>query len=285
MKINVDEAVKKSGNLTIYVPFQDEFSKYSQMYFSTTEKVKDYFLNLSFGKDRALSVLASGDQVFNLIYSGVKEIDTFDINLLTYFNFYFKYAIMKTFSFLEWEKLNEKGFCFPSNQDFLDLLEQIKAYLPNDVYDYFYRLASIPTFDLTSLYTKNRVNFNKDSNLYASDEKSYNKTKKNLESTVLNFYFGDASEISSKFKGNYDIIILSNIWDYLGIEKPITKKELDIFLNSYKKLLKQRGILITYFYGLKKDYIIYNSLVKTEELTEGTLYPLTIHEGYYVIKA
>ena len=59
-------------------------TSYSKVYLWTNENI-DAYLNIVdiSSKENALSVLASGDQTFNLITKGIMNIDTFDTNKLT----------------------------------------------------------------------------------------------------------------------------------------------------------------------------------------------------------
>ena len=84
----------------------DEHSKYSKIYFWTNENVDAYLNLVTFeGKDSALSVLASGDQLFNLICKGIINIDTFDSNKLTeYFAFGLKRAAILKYSYQDYIK-------------------------------------------------------------------------------------------------------------------------------------------------------------------------------------
>lgn len=67
-----------------YIKYHNAFS--NRVYSYTNENIKSYLNNFDFnGKSSALSVLSSGDQVFNLIHNGITNIDTFDSNYLTEF--------------------------------------------------------------------------------------------------------------------------------------------------------------------------------------------------------
>ena len=63
-------------------------------------------------KKKALSVLASGDHVFNLIYYGILNIDTFDTNRLTeYYALGLKRAALLAFTYEEYLLFNQKLIC------------------------------------------------------------------------------------------------------------------------------------------------------------------------------
>ena len=84
MNIDLEEALRASMDLIYGVHFFHGFKDYASTYFVTSECIKDYLKAHEFLKNRALTILSGGDQVFNLITSGVYEIDAFDSNKLTY---------------------------------------------------------------------------------------------------------------------------------------------------------------------------------------------------------
>lgn len=70
-------------------------SNYSKVWYGTTETIREYVEVLDW-KDvsRVLTVCSSGDHLFNLINQGIKKVDSFDINPLTYPYFKLRKAIM-----------------------------------------------------------------------------------------------------------------------------------------------------------------------------------------------
>ena len=70
-------------NGKIYV-FGKSFSKYQKVYCCTNENINGYMNKFNFdNKENALTVMASGDHVFNLACNDILYIDTFDTNILT----------------------------------------------------------------------------------------------------------------------------------------------------------------------------------------------------------
>ena len=49
------------------------FREYGVAYFSTTDFISDYLNNERYNKEKALTVLSSGDHVFSLASKGVSE--------------------------------------------------------------------------------------------------------------------------------------------------------------------------------------------------------------------
>lgn len=79
------------------------------VYLWTNENVRGY-QNLFEGKKNVLSVLSSGDQIFNMLLKGVIKIDTFDNNGLTeYFTLGLKKAMILKYSYEEFLNKNKKN--------------------------------------------------------------------------------------------------------------------------------------------------------------------------------
>ena len=227
------------------------FSEYGPTYFFTTENIRAYLENNSFSKNRALSVLASGDQVFNLAYFGMKEIDTFDINILTYFTFWLKYAMILGLTYPEFLQA-DAHYCYLRKGElspFLEMLKKIEKFLPGEVYYYFIRIIEYqekyhPGHSLFYLYC-DKTKYNRYYNLYASQPDAYSRTKNHLRDLSIDFHFGDLEEIPQKLKNHYDVILLSNIGDYRtkdGEETETTRR----ILTPYYYLLNPNGMIIDY---------------------------------------
>ena len=76
-------------------------TKYSTLYFWTNENINAYLSLFPMEMyENALSVLSSGDHIFNLIQRGILDIDTFDSNLLTkYYALGLKKAMILKYSY------------------------------------------------------------------------------------------------------------------------------------------------------------------------------------------
>ena len=93
----------------IYV-FGRPFSECQKVYKETNENIAGYMQKLDFkNKQKALSVLASGDHIFNLIYYGILNIDAFDTNCLTeYYSLGLKRGALLAFTYEEYLLFNQK---------------------------------------------------------------------------------------------------------------------------------------------------------------------------------
>ena len=218
---NLEDAIKGSINLINEEKTTNLFSKYSKTYLFTTECIKEYLNRERFNKTKALTVLSSGDHVFNLICKDVYDIDTFDINELTYYLFYLKRAIilklpLPAFKYITYNlgKDLEKD---------LKLLEILKDELPKDVYEYYrYIFTYCQKYQpdgLKKLIWGLAIYIGNDS-IYLENIKEYIKLRQKLKKAHITFTFSDVLELPNKLTNLYDIILLSNISDYLYLKIP-----------------------------------------------------------------
>lgn len=152
MGIDLEEAIKYSKDILLNSNFFDKvsFSRYSKVFFAASENIRAYLDQERFNKSRALTVLSGGDHVFNLISHGVKEIDAFDINYLTYFVYKLRLAMIRGLSYQDFIQANY-DFSFSGHLNNCDnMINFLKRYLDEDVYGYykkmieFSRSADIP---------------------------------------------------------------------------------------------------------------------------------------------
>lgn len=102
--LNIDEARQKTLdilNKKCYSLVRPEFSKYSQLYFNTTENLS-YIEKMDINAKDVLTVTGSFDQCLNLVYSGANYICNFDVNILTVFLAMLKYAAVKVLDYHEY---------------------------------------------------------------------------------------------------------------------------------------------------------------------------------------
>lgn len=285
--MNLDKSLKYAKKLLESYSHFHEFAEYSRSYLFTTEYINRYLRENSFNKDKALTILGSGDQIFNLVYLDVFNIDAFDINKLNYYNFYLKYAFILNLSFKEFKSLEHiisKDQYLPI---FMNYLELCKNSMPFYVYRYYkelvyYEYSLNKSNGLRNLYLPSHTFFS--SNLYLENENNYLKLQQKLKELKLRIYFDDISNIPKLVDGNYDLIILSNISDYLGSDKPLTLEEFKNYINTFKELLKKDGLLINYLYGLRSKFVIQNSTVRLEDLEINNVVKFWGNEGYLRIR-
>lgn len=241
-------------------------ANYKKVWYGTTETIKEYIEVLNW-KDisRVLTVCSSGDHIFNLINQGVNEIDTFDINPLTYPYFILRKAIMITNSYEDFYKFLKKLSIYASSEkQEYELFSSIKSAIDKP-YDYFWEelysknlqenVHDITAPSLLSKMCKNYISpqTSKLRNNYYASEEEYEKTRNNLRNSSITFKCVDIKNLESAFKKKYDKILLSNIADYFEVNT----NEKDLYqytVTNLQPLLRINGeILAAYIYNYMTD--------------------------------
>lgn len=289
--IMFDEALDFSRHIVISDSNPRGFSIYSKGYFVTTECIKEYLTNEEFNKGRALTVLASGDQVFNLAFKGVRTIDAFDINKLQYYVYHLRKAMIKNLSLKEFLKANSYLYKDFSSRCFPDILEMIKEDLPEDVYEYFRKIIEFCLEEkgkLSNLFYDSCAIITLSSyNNYLSSKRAFHKLRKGLEDTEVSLYFEDATEIPKIVSGTYDIILLSNIADYLSFRIPdFNLERFNEFIVAFYNLLQPDGLIINYLYNVlsRRRGIINGTNITRYDLGVSNVKAIDAYEGYYLVR-
>lgn len=293
-KVSLDKAFDSAKVLMSYDSFLI-FKEYAVSYFTTTENISLYLDRESYNKDKVLTVLGSGDQTFSLISKGFRSIDTFDINKLEYYVYYLKKAMIKRLEFETYLKVCERFTYLSFFDELKELLKKLKDYMPEDVYEYFRMLFEYiekeENKDLLDLYYETREGDLRAVIPYLRSEETYLDLRKIIDEVEVNMYFGDARSISSELNNKYDLILLSNIADYLGSSSnPLTYENFYKFLLKFYRLLKDNGLIINYLYGIKSDFVINDSLITKENLGLNNLVVCKdknggiLEEGYFRVR-
>ncbi|MBR5625889.1 MAG: DUF3419 family protein [Alphaproteobacteria bacterium] len=198
---NVDEQISHTYS------FQDR----GPVYIFTNENIAGYLNTIGDlrGKN-ILSVAASGDQAFHAYLAGAKHVDTFDINsfqnniveLKLHMIKYLPYDKFMTFFFDQNNFFNCKIIEPISDKFSKKLSEFIQYYLKDGIKMIRYRAATAEDFRI-----RDKVPY-----LYSPDK--YYKLRDCLPEKI-DFKRCDISEIPKKFNMQYDVILLSNIFEYL----------------------------------------------------------------------
>lgn len=291
---DLNTAISKSKKLLEGKTNFVSFHSFSPNYLWTTEEIKYYLEHTEFQKDRALTVIGSGDQIFNLVYYGVFMIDGFDLNQLAYFLFHLKRAAILAFSFKEFCSLEVNSFWAYDLYSFELLLKQLKSYLPNDVYEYYQTILQfqkdlpVGPHHLVSLYRNLRCT--PSCNIYFSSEENYQITKRNLSHVNVNLIFDDINVIPRVLDPSYDLILLSNIFDYsfsftqticdnVYLDAHSSLQHFIDYTNPFYELLKENGVLINYF--IHRDPAFLGSL---SQMQDWQLFRTFNGESYALIR-
>lgn len=232
------------------------FTQYSPFYFHTNENLKKCLENLDFNKERALSVMASGDQTFNFIYLGVKQIDTFDVNVLTYFVYHLRRAIFLTYGFERSSEIEDLfWFSFTNPKKLLEILITLRPFMSDDVYAFFeevlnynyYLYAINRNFDGNNFAALCKCSRDKKLNLYNRSKKGFQRLQDNLDDFFVNFKNEDIVNMPRNLEGEYGLMHFSNIAEYY-----IRNNGEDSFMqlmNKFSHNLNSQGVIINYFFN------------------------------------
>lgn len=286
--INLEEAIANSRHLMGY-DYSLIFKKYSMSYFTTTEFISDYLGNERFNTRNALTVLASGDHVFSLALSGVQKIDAFDINRLAYYVYYLKLAMLKKLPYDAFLKICYYFTYYSYRDEVKEMVDSLKSDMPEDVYEYFRRILEIDEKETGSIYNlfyEAVFGMLEIANPYLHSEDDYLICRKRILDTKVNLYFGDARDISESVEGPYDIILLSNVADYLSGGIPLRLDEFRNYIKKYYDLLNRDGLLINYLFGLDTLSVILGTCISRSDLPDNSIfkistYPFSRNQGYY----
>lgn len=225
------------------------FSTYSPIYKKTNESISNYKEYLK-NKKTVLSVIASGNQLFNMIYYDTKNIDAFDISKFSKYFLNLQIAAIKSldrnnfFKFfynsinndtyyddIYYECIREK--LDKNNKEFWDSLFDFYDWI--DIYNS--NIFSNEAFSITHL---------KNENEYLKNDINYNILKEKIGNININIYDGDIFNLNNLFNKEYDLVYLSNILDY---NDPL---KMNILINSLK--YNKDGLALLYYFTYNKKY-------------------------------
>lgn len=229
------------------------FSTRDQLYSFTNENQGEYYKLLDFNRKKVLTVAASGDHAFNAILHGAEKVDTFDINRLTSYYVDLKKTIIETKNYQTFMTFfgNDYGYIKPFNtyiyKDISDLL------MPNSklFWDTLYSYTTGADIKKYLFRVQNEYIIN-NMNSYLNEE-NYYRLQDKLSSYKIGFTENNILNLPKKIKNeNYDLILLSNISDY--IERMFSFNQLAKFRKLILKLgetLNENGqIVFAYIYDV-----------------------------------
>lgn len=270
------------------------FSKYQKVYISTNENIKHYLNLFDFSnKKSALSVLASGDHIFNLINKDIIDIDSFDTNLLSlYYVLGLRRAMIVKYNYKEYLNIYSKILNSSTSldeittiiNDLLPLMDKCYRDYWKEVNTYNYKLQKNNKYHINLFYML-FINFNKiddviRNNNYLENEEEYNKLRNNILRANITFKNINALYLSKEYSKNYDFILLSNILDYFNryYDYNFTYKDLLEYESTLLNILGENGIIfLNYIMKYKTLYftrsnVTNSSNIKVNELEKEELY-------------
>ncbi len=204
--------------------------------------------SLQIGGEQALLVNGSGDQPIELIYQNFKEIDVFDINLLSRHMLNLKIAAIKALNYQEFELFSK--MLFKNTELFQKVLfflaEETKKYFKllftfkpkREIYDGLFTHKYSPICASMWEYSQQNFSVYNENEFYEIKYKLLNDP--NLKIRFWNFDLFHPQ----KFTKKYDFIYFSNILLFQDWH-------IDFFVSNllpkYRNLLKENGCLIFFY--------------------------------------
>ena len=230
MAVDVHDAIDGAKNIIENNSFWSKHDTFCPVYAWTNENVNSALdFGDAYGKQKVLSILASGDQVFSMLDYKINDIDTFDINALTeYYALGLKRAMILKYDYFSYMNMMEKIYSSAtSNEELYEIIKGLFPYMEKRHsyfwqslidYDAFLRSKRIgyeqKNLIVTLTHANRSVHYLTEYVLYLSNEYYYNLTKENLSKANITFKTADAQEIDKHFTGPYDFIYLSNVLDF-----------------------------------------------------------------------
>jgi S-adenosylmethionine:diacylglycerol 3-amino-3-carboxypropyl transferase len=244
-----------------------KFSQYCQIYPSTTEQISEYFNMFDFKNKKVLTVASSGDHLLNAIYMGAEEIDTFDINELCGYYMYLKIASLRALSYNDFCKYFIVDFDNLSKLLNKEVYQKINQHFDNSeieqlskqFWDNLYSRCNDKNLRMYKLFRDfNEKEIIMSRNIYLAEKnKSYNLLRKKISNASISYANCDVKDLLSKFNKKYDLIILSNITDYL--ESTFNDQHIyrlkNLILSELPQILNPHGQIIMYTYGNYRNYL------------------------------
>lgn len=256
--------------------FSSRFSSNPKLYSFATENVAGYMAH--FNRIRSvLTVTGSGDQAFHAILNGARDVTCFDCNQFASFWVELKLCAISNLSWIEF-----RNFFLRNSDSQLDYETylRLKNNLTQNAKDFFNSLYINNCYSGSILRESNLFNLKFDIDTikistisYLKDEKKYHDLKSLLLLTSIDYILCDVNKVSKFIPKNkkFDLILLSNISDYICEMYPDSKSALQEFsnnvLNTLSNHLNPNGVLAAaYIYDIESK--ISRSEVDNPQLRE-----------------
>lgn len=224
------------------------FSMYDRVYEYATENIKDSIGSYD-GNDRILTVLSSGDHVFNYLVRGAENIESFDINAFTRYYFELKRACI--------EKLGYNEFLENANSLLtygLEHLDELPLSSESYSFWYYYKENKFPE-NYGRFLNKMFPNGGRFFNSYFEKD-NYEKLQSILKSGIeIPFHRIEAINLNKAVVGKFSEINFSSIYSL------ISKKEMPKLIRRMSPFLTDGGKMLFYsFGGFEGDTDKYNKM-------------------------
>jgi hypothetical protein len=255
-----------------------------KVYYSSNEVLDDEFKNFGdMNGKRVLTVGSSGDQLLSAIYYGAKDVTLIDANIFSRYFTEYKIAMIKNFDYETYYNVFFSGYhvekIFEHNvysKIFHDLSPEAQE---------FWGTIFLEETSAEEIVKKFFHDPHGRKMEYFKFEDSYNKCKQNLQSANIHFINAELSEFPKVIDGKFDLIMLSNIFDYLAHDKNDTRSYIKTINKLFKKYLNPDGKIQAYYsfgsYAPKFESI--RSYIKSKNVRKEKL-PTTVSSQYVITK-
>ncbi len=241
---------------------------HSEPYLFTTENLTHSFNNLPCLKDKeVLTVASSGDHAFEVLFRGAKKVTTFDSSPAQKWVQEVKsgmirglsYSKFMDFFFSKSDKMNPYILA-----EVADKIPEPAKMLMRGYYRAVERLSYFHDMPYHACF-----DFKPELSSYLVNEQNYNKMQDILRASEIRFIWSDLNNLPHSLEGEYDLIHLSNIYQYFSpsyeMAEPMVRFCSKTANPVIKKHLKPDGTAVfCYLYGAGydeddvTDYTIHN---------------------------
>ena len=215
------------------MPAGGNHNAFGRAYLFTNENIAEYVKKFDLQGKRILSVAAGGDHAFESLLAGASFVDTFDINYAQKPIVELKNHMIKSLPYEDFmDFFFDKTHFF--DQKIIEPIWNKFSYELQLYLDWYYCMGPSAARFMFVYGQSNATSYNKENISYIADKNKYNALAQRLPKQIR-FTHANAYEISKKIDIRYDIILLSNILDYLDIPRI---KPFDTLVHCYNRLLK-----------------------------------------------
>ncbi len=182
-----------------------------EVYQYSNENLRQLFANLNvYGKDVA-TVGSSGDQALNAIYYGAKNVTIIDACLTAEPYIELKKAAILNFDFETFNKFMVGDRIFDPR--WYAKISHDLSYSAKMFWDNLYLDGGENDCDMSIRYMK-RDMIQKFGSAFYDNAENYQKLQNSLRDKKFNYIQAEFGDFPEKLQGKYDLIMLSNIFDY-----------------------------------------------------------------------
>lgn len=200
------------------------YEKYSVSFLFSTERQDGIHGIIDYRGKKVLTSASSGDQYVGAVYYDAKEVETYDINRITFYMTCLKIAAIRELDYEEFisffTPLDEFG-CLRKSFWNLRTLKRLLKIMPFDVAYFWdtimfeaqktgFLFLTVPEHNSNELY-----NIKSGMPFYKNKEEYYKLQRKLRERDYPRFIESDLLSLKEKLSSSYDIIYLSNIIECL----------------------------------------------------------------------